>query len=97
MEIRLTYDPQKNALQVMDGTPQVPRGSKVSFVSNIGALETQFKDDSPDEHDLPPHKQPAKHGYIASKPGKFKFECFIDGQKMNIGGELEVLPGEVGN
>ena len=94
MIIELKYDPQKNALDVVNGTTTVHRNTKFSFSSTTGKLETQFKGDSPDNSDAPPQTRPAKHEYSATKPGKYQFECFIDGVKAKIGGDMEVLPTE---
>ncbi len=94
MVIELRYDPQNNTLAVVNGSTTVHRGTRFSFISTPGPLETQFSGDSPDERDVPAQRQPANHDYHATKPGRYQFRCFINGVEAKIGGDMEVLPTE---
>ena len=94
MNIGLKYDPQTNTLEVVNGTTTVHRNTKFSFSSTTGKLETKFKGNSPDDKDVPSQTRAAGHEYSAAKPGKYHFDCFIDGVPVKIGGDMEVLPTE---
>ena len=94
MKIEVNYFDPNKPRGVVGGTPSIPLHGTFSFFSLDGTLEVQFQGDSPVPDDLPPKKLPTENQqFTASKAGTFTFQCFINGQPIPIGGELEVLPG----
>ena len=96
MDFELRYDPATDSLLLADGKVTVPRDTEVSFSSNKGTLEIEFENDSPNANDIPPKKRLGKDTFVASRPGKYKFKCFINGKLMKGGGDMEVLPPPAG-
>jgi hypothetical protein len=92
MQIEVNYFNANKPKGVVGGTPTVPLNTSFSFFSHDGRLEVLFVDDSPVTGDLPPQKHAENTPLVASKAGHYHFQCFINGNLVPIGGELDIPP-----
>ena len=94
MQIEVNYFNSQKPKGVVGGKPTIQQNQKFRFFSHDGKLEVQFVGDSPVEGDVPPQKLPDNTDFVATKPGHYTFQCFINGHPIphDGGGEMDVPP-----
>ena len=88
--IKINY--KKIPKGIVGGNPKIRKGTTFAFASDEGPLEVQFMGASPTDG-LADAKLSDNTDFTAKNIGKFKFQCFLNGQLLpDSGGELEVGP-----
>jgi len=85
MQIEINYKNPQKPRGVVNNQP-VPLNSTFSFFSLDGKLEVEFLNDSPVKGDEKGKRHPDRTDFVAFKPGRFEFRCFIDGEPVPEGG-----------